>query len=118
MKVAIATDDKKTLSSHIALSKYIAIYDLDEDGKLVEIVPNPLETNADIKAKGKRQNLGAGRVIPQFLTKYGIRALIAANWGEEMKEKLLDSNITPVIYEEQNIDKILKDLIFNIKNNK
>ncbi len=117
MKIAIVTDDKKMLSSHIALSKYIAIYDLDDDGKQVEIVPNPLQADPNRRDAGGRQNLGAGRVIPQFLANHGVKALVAADWGEGMKERLLENDITPVIYKEQAIEEILKDINLNIRNN-
>ncbi len=113
MKIAIVTNNGKTVSHHIALSKSIAFYELP-DGKLVEMVDNPVRQR--IKTEhiklGKKppegRRLGTGQIIPALLAEKGADIFVAADIGQGMKNNLLRLGIRPVISGTDNIDEILE----------
>ncbi len=115
MKIAIVTNNGKTVSHHIALSKNIAFYELPH-GRLVEIADNPVMQRIKtehIKLGKKPQDgrrLGTGQIIPALLAEKAVDIFVAGDIGKGMKNNLLRLGIRPVIAGTDNIDEILEAL--------
>ncbi len=115
MKIAIMTNNGKTVAKHIGLAKQIAFYRLPE-GTLIEMVPNPVMQRIKSehielkKAEEGNRHLGTGHIIPAFLAEKGVDALITHEFGKGVKDNLLAFGITPVVAENSSIEAIIDDL--------
>ena len=114
MKVAFPTNNLKTISSHTALSKYLAIVDI-ENGEIVDriAVKNPIPEMAKDGAGSEEtgRGLGAGRIIPAILSDYAVDLFIARDIGEGMRMNLEYAGIKVLETEEKEIAKIIEGLI-------
>lgn len=113
MKIAIVTNDAKTVAEHIGLAKQIAFYTLP-DGTLESIVTNPVLENID-SAKASQspdgeRRLRTGRILPPFLAEHGTDIFVAHDLGKGVTDGLLQLGITPVGAEEPSIDALLATL--------
>lgn len=115
MKVAIVTNNGKTVSHHIALSKKIAFYRLPE-GELLEMADNPVmkrvkEEHIKLeKNPSGGRHLGTGHIIPEFLAQKGADLFVVTELGEGLKRRLSELGIRPIVAKSDNIDEILEQL--------
>jgi len=114
MKIAIPTNNQKTLSPHIGLCKGFLVIDTDANEKF--FIHNPViekiqNENIDLKdlPEGNR-GLGTGRIVPQLLAKANVDALVADEFGEGMLRNLENEGIKPLITNKRNIDEIISDI--------
>ncbi len=120
MKVAIVTNNGKSVAKHIALAKKIAFYELPE-GKLLDIIENPIakkikDDNIKLnkESEGNRR-LGTGHIIPEFLKKNGVDVFVTQRFGKGVKDNLLNLGITPIIPKSHTIEEIIEMLKENLK---
>jgi len=113
MRIAFPTNNLKTISNHTALSKYIAIVEI-ENGQIIEriAVKNPIPQMASKIASSEEhgRGLGAGKIIPRILLDYDVDVFIARDIGEGMRENLKYAGIKVIISEEKEIGKILEKI--------
>ena len=119
MKVAIVTNNGKTVANHIGLAKKIAFYKLPS-GELIDIVESPIakkirEENIQlIKENEGDRGLGVGHTIPEFLKENGVDIFVTQKFGKGVKDNLLKLGITPIIPESKNIEEIIAMLKANM----
>jgi predicted Fe-Mo cluster-binding NifX family protein len=108
MKVAVPTSNGKSISKHVALSKFFYVY---EDGKQVEKYENPLVDNLKESLVSLHthdgRGLGAGRIIPSLLAQNGVRVFIAREIGEGMRANMQRMGIKCIETQEKNIEQAL-----------
>ena len=120
MKVAVVTNNGKTVSNHIGLAKKIAFYELPS-GELLDIVESPIAKKIrEEKIKLTKDNegnrhLGVGRTIPKFLKENGVDIFVTQKFGKGVKDNLLNLGITPIIPKSKNIEEIISMLKENLK---
>ena len=114
MKVAIPTNNQKTLSPHIGLCKGFLVIDTDTNENF--FIHNPViekiqSENINLKnlPEGNR-GLGTGRIVPQFLAKAGVDVLVADEFGEGMIRNLEIEGIKALITDKKNIDEIISSI--------
>ena len=114
MKIAIPTNNQKTLSPHIGLCKGFLVIDMDTNEKF--FIRNPViekiqSENINLKdlPEGNR-GLGTGRTIPPLLAEAGVDVLVADEFGEGMLRNLESEGIKAIITDKKNIDEIISDI--------
>ena len=114
MKIAIPTNNQKTLSPHIGLCKGFLVIDTDTNEKF--FIHNPViekiqSENINLKdlPEGNR-GLGTGRIVPQLLAEAGVDVIVADEFGEGMLRNLENEGIKPLITDKRNIDEIISDI--------
>ena len=120
MKVAVVTNNGKTVANHIGLAKKIAFYELPS-GELLDIVESPIakkirEENIKLtKDNEGNRHLGVGHTIPKFLKENGVDIFVTQKFGKGAKDYLLNLGITPIIPKSKNIEEIITMLKENLK---
>jgi predicted Fe-Mo cluster-binding NifX family protein len=113
MKIAIPTNNAKKVSTHTALSKYIAVIEI-ENGAIKDRVlrKNPIPQIAKEQestgVEGSR-GLGAGRVIAELVRDADI--FIAKDIGGGMKNNLSSVGIKVQETDKQLIDEIINEFL-------
>jgi predicted Fe-Mo cluster-binding NifX family protein len=113
MIVAVATNNGKTISKHLALSKKIAFYNFPEVS-LIKTVPNPImqmikENNIKLEKNSSGvRHLKVGQKLPRFLAEQGADVFIAQTLGEGFKQNLLRLGILPILTDNKNIEEAIK----------
>jgi predicted Fe-Mo cluster-binding NifX family protein len=111
MRVAIVTNNERTVAKHIGLCKKIAVY---ENGEKVEVVENPImkmikEKGITLNKEGQR-HLGVSQILPEFLKDLNVDVLIATEFRSQVLEQNLQlSSILPYVTQERDIEKIIKN---------
>ena len=100
-KVAIPTEDGKTVSEHFGRARYFYI----TDGKSVKLVENPHRDHAGGMGKGHRHH-GHHEVVELF-RREGVTKVLALHMGEGMKRNLSDAGIEIEIVKETDIEKLV-----------
>ncbi len=113
MKIAIPTNNDKTISKHTALSKHIAIIEIDNH-KIVDktLRENPIPKMAKDMQSSQREGskgLGAGRIIPSIVGDADI--FIAYDIGEGMRRNLESSGIRVIETDKLDIDSAINDFL-------
>ncbi len=111
MKIAVVTNNERTVANHIGICKKIAIY---EDGEKIEVVNNPAMEdvkNSNLTLGNERErHLGTGSVLPQFLANKDVSVLIATEFRSQVLEQNLQRfGVLPYITEERDIETVLKN---------
>ncbi len=103
MKIAIASDDRKTISHHFGRALGFVVFDI-QDGKVV---------NRDY-----RQNIGkntgeCGSCDHSAMIKNvrDCEIVISYGMGQRIYADLLNSHITPIVTEENTVDKALEQFL-------
>lgn len=113
MKIALPTNNAKKVSSHTALSKYIAVIEI-ENGAVKDRVlrKNPIPQIAKEQQQagieGSR-GLGAGRVISELVN--DVDVFVASEIGEGMKHNLSASGIKVQETDKQDIEEIINEFL-------
>ena len=111
MKIAIPTNNKKRLASHIGLAKGFLIVDTETNEEI--FVPNPIldlikEENINLKnLPQNNRGLGVGRIIPPLLKELGVEAIVSHEFGEGMLMNLEYEGIKAFITDKKDINEIL-----------
>ena len=114
MRIAIPTNNKKTLSPHIGLCKGFLVIDTNTNEQFY--ITNPVmekiqEEHINLKdlPEGSR-GFGTGRIIPPLLAEAGVDVLVSDEFGEGMIRNLEAEGIGYVITDKKNIDEIINDI--------
>ena len=112
MKIAIPTNNAKKVSTHTALSKYIAVIEINNH-KVVDrtLRSNPvlqMAKGSDIGEEGSR-GLGAGRIISELVS--DVDVFIAKDIGSGMRRNLSASGIRVVDTDKQDIKEIIDEFL-------
>lgn len=113
MKIAMPTNDSKKVAPHTALSKYIAVIEI-ENGTIKDRVlrKNPIPQIAKEQqstgVEGSR-GLGAGRIISELVKDVDI--FIAREIGEGMKNNLSSVGIRVQGTDKQLINEIINEFL-------
>ncbi len=107
MKIAVGTDDLKTIrSGHFGESKYYKVFEV-EDGKIVHttVIENPF-LNED---GAQEHHHGEAKNIMKLLRDCSV--FLAKSMGMHSIPKLVQRGVKPVISQESSIEKAINDLI-------
>ncbi len=113
MKIAIPTNNAKKVSAHTALSKYIAVIEINNH-KITDRVlrTNPIPQLAkgqnNVSKEGSR-GLGAGRIISELINDADI--FIANDIGSGMRENLSAAGIKVIDSDKQDIEEIISEFL-------
>lgn len=113
MKIAIPTNNAKKVSTHTALSKYIAVIEI-KNHKIVDRtlrnnpVPQMAKGQSSIGEEGSR-GLGAGRIISELVS--DVDVFIANDIGSGMRGNLSASGIKVVDTDKQDIKEIINEFL-------
>jgi predicted Fe-Mo cluster-binding NifX family protein len=117
MVVAFPTNNQRTITSHIGLSKGFLI--IDTDTNQTKYIQNPVvemikENNINLKnrAEGKR-GLGVGRVVSELLVENGVDIFVAKEFGDGIKRNLNRIGIELFQTDTKEIDNILETITTN-----
>ena len=119
MRVAFPTNNQKTISRHIGLTKGFLIVDTTTNEKFY--IENPVmkriqEEHIKLNGECGEHGLGTGRVIPPLLKKAGVDIFVAKEVGEGMLGNLEYEDIKTIITDTNEIDTFLsqyKDSLIN-----
>ena len=112
MKIAIPTNNAKKVSTHTALSKYIAVIEINNH-KVVDrtLKSNPVPQMAkesDTGEEGSR-GLGAGRIISELVS--DVDVFIANDIGSGMRGNLSAFGIRVIDTDKQDIKEIINEFL-------
>jgi len=114
MRIAFPTNNQKTLSPHIGLTKGFLVVDTITNERFY--ITNPVmekiqKENINLKdlPEGNR-GFGTGRIIPPLLAEAGVDVLVADEFGEGMVRNLEMEGISYYVTDKKNIDEILEDI--------
>ena len=111
MKIAIPTNNAKKVSTHTALSKYIAVIEINNH-KVVDrtLRSNPvLQMAKDSVGDRGSRGLGAGRIISELVS--DVDVFIAKDIGSGMRRNLSASGIRVVDTDKQDIKEIIDEFL-------
>jgi predicted Fe-Mo cluster-binding NifX family protein len=103
MKIAMPTDDRKTLGAHFGRAAEFAIYETAEgDAKLLEYRPNFHVHAGGEHGQGAGQGAGGGRDFEQGLA--GVETLICRGMGRRAEEACAAMGIRVVFTDKDGLD--------------
>ncbi len=110
MIIAIPTNNGKTVSKHVSLSKYITKIEV-QNGEIIDriLVENPIPgmiKKSEGSTEGAR-GLGAGRIIPEIVGNADV--FVAREIGEGMKRNLTYAGIKVVTTDKSSIEEIINE---------
>ena len=109
MKIAMPTDDRKTLAAHFGRAAEFAVYETgDGDAKLLEFRPNVHAHAAGPQGQGADRGQGgrAGRDFEQGLA--GVETLICRGMGRRAEEACAAMGTRVVFTNENDLDDTAK----------
>lgn len=93
MKVAIATQDMKSLNAHFGSARKFAIYDVDRDGhRLVEAIAFDTVAGED----GRHADDGDDRIGPKVEALKGVALLFVLAIGGPAAARVIGARINPI----------------------
>jgi predicted Fe-Mo cluster-binding NifX family protein len=113
MKIAIPTNDKKTIAPKIGVARGFLIIDLDTNEKEFlenETVIKAIKEGKSLKGDCGEKGLGTGQVIPKKLKEMGVDAFIAKFFGEGMIGNLDYYGIKAITTKKHKIEEIMEEL--------
>jgi len=103
MKIAIASDDKKTISHHFGRALGFVVFDI-QNGKVVNI-----DYRENIgKSSGECGSCDHSAMIKNVKD---CEIVISYGMGQRIYTDLLNSNITPIVTEEKTVDEALNQFL-------
>lgn len=105
MKVAIATDDKETISNHFGKAKGFMIFEIQK-GKVIDKI---FRENIG-KNTGECGSCNHSAMINNLKD---CTIVISYGMGQKIYNDLLDNKITPIVTEERTIEKALDQFLSN-----
>jgi len=113
MKIALPTNDERTLAPKIGLAREYLIIDLDTlkrekiyNETLLELIKKHRKLHGDCGEHG----LGIGQVLPKMLKEKGVDMFVARFFGEGMLGNLDLYKIKTHVTQKRNIDEIIKEI--------
>lgn len=113
MKVAVATDDGKVISSHFGRTKGFAIFDVDESGSIeMTYVENNFTNHAlgFIHQDDSSHNKKHERILRALI---GCNIVISNGMGRKIYEDLMNAGIRPLITDETSVEHAMNLLLNN-----
>lgn len=100
MKVAIPTDDGKTVSAHFGRARYFYI----TDGKSAKLVENPHRGHAGRHGSGRHHT---HHEVVELFRKESVNKALALHVGEGMRRNLEEAGVEIEIVKEADIEKLV-----------
>lgn len=110
MKIAVATNNGKTLALHGGRCRFFAIYEVDEKKHLRKIEEKPnshLEFVNERHSGGHGMGHGCGGHDMVYQAIHGCNVLLARGLGPRLASDLASRGIKPVVTEEKDIARAL-----------
>ncbi len=114
MRIAVATNNGKTLASHGGRCRFFAIYQVDEKKRITKIGgrPNPhlefvRERHSGGYGTGRGMGHGGGGHDMVYQAIHGCDVLLAGGMGPRLAGDLAARGIKPVVTEERDITRAL-----------
>ncbi len=114
MRIAFPTNNQKTLSPHIGLTKGFLIVDTITNERFY--ITNPImekiqEEHINLKnlPEGNR-GFGTGRIIPPLLAEAGADILVADEFGDGMAKNLDVEGISYYVTDKKDIEQIIQEI--------
>ena len=107
MKIAVASDDGKIISSHFGRTRGFVIFDLEEEEiKKREFLPNTSTGHArGIHNSGSHQYDTHSAIIDAFKD---VKVVISHGMGRRLYDDLKNAGITVYVTDETNVDEAVK----------
>jgi len=119
MRVAFPTNNQKTISKHIGLTKGFLIVDTNSGERFY--IENPVmkkiqEEHIKLDGDCGEHGLGTGRVIPPLLKEAGVELFVGREFGEGMLGNLEYFGINTFVTDEKEIETVLSQLKESLMN--
>ena len=113
MKIAIPTNDKKSIAPKIGVARGFLIIDLKTGSQFYlenEIVKDAVKKHKSLKGDCGEKGLGTGQTIPKKLKELNVNAFIAKFFGEGMMGNLEYYGIKTITTKKHKIKEILEEV--------